>query len=1306
MRKKTAFVAAVALMFGTCLPAVPGSTFSVNAVNAAEGAQPNLMPNGGFESTVTTTRNKWTNNIEPAGGWGEWFASGSGKVTVDTSVYHEGSKSVRIDHDSSSRTALSITVPVSPGQHYKLGAWIKTDNAVSSGGVFARTQYLDSAGKKVGDGPATAKLSGTNDWTLRDALMSVPAGATKLKVEPFFETGTGKAWFDDVSLTKWDGLTGLGLDRSAASIGKNETIALAPIFTPADALDKSVVWTSSNPGVADVVDGLVTGTGYGTAVIKVTTKDGKLFAECQVSVEPPETMQSYDELRSIWHDKLVGGKQSNTSDPDIAAYLTGLAGKVTNAEGTGRWDTMAKSSGRTFLWSDLTSTTDSSQLSTAYGALRTMALAYAIEGSSLYGNEALRDDIIGGLDWMYENRYNERKTEYGNWWDWEIGTPQIVNDILVLMYDDLTPEQIGNYIKPIDRFVRDPKVRTLNGVKETGANLLDKAFVVSLRGVLGKLGAKIVQGRDAMGPEFVYASKGDGVYEDGSLVQHTNIAYTGGYGSVWLNRAADMMLLLNGSPWPVEDPNVNNVYDWVFDSFEPVIYKGLMMDMVNGRGISRQTAGNARGVIMTILRLAESAPSDQKLAIKRMVKEWIVTDKSFANYTDGLPVYEMNLVKKLMGDASITPRGELVKHQVFAGMDRVVHLRPGYGFGISMFSDRISAFEYGNGENVKGWYTGIGMTYLYDDDLSQYRDDYWPTVDSYRLAGTTTDGSYLTPKDWASYLNPRSWVGGSSIEGLYGAAGMDFSLDKSTGSKLQGKKSWFSFDDEIVALGSGISGTDGRKVETIVDNRKLNDSGGNSLTVNGTVKPDAAGWSESLSNVEWAHLEGNAPNTGIGYYFPGKADISGLRENRTGAWKDINSGGSSDPLTHSYMSLAFDHGVNPANASYSYVLLPNKDAAATELYSRNPSVEIVSGTNDVHAVKETSLGITAANFWKAGTADFITSSNPASVMVRETDGELKLAVSDPTQKQGVVTIELNKRELSLVGKDDTVEVVQTSPTVIVKVNVGGSAGKTHVASFRDTVTPVTSDDAANGWHTSSQTVTLTATDAGSGVAGTFFSINGGAESQGGSVELSEDGVFEISYFSVDVAGNREQAKSAQVRIDRTGPSVEAPAAAGGSVAISVYRTDAVNISFTITDPLSGVASAEVKLDGGMVSQPVSLSPLTLAAGDHTIVVTAADNAGNVTVQPFTLKVLMDADHLDDMLQYAAAQGWITHHGILNSLMSKAEHIQKQLSGGEVKSQAFKPLQNEVQAQAGKKIEAGFASKLLADIEYMISRLSE
>lgn len=258
----------------------------------------------------------------------------------------------------------------------------------------------------------------------------------------------------------------------------------------------------------------------------------------------------------------------------------------------------------------------------------------------------------------------------------------------------------------------------------------------------------------------------------------------------------------------------------------------------------------------------------------------------------------------------------------------------------------------------------------------------------------------------------------------------------------------------------------------------------------------------------------------------------------------------------------------------------------------------------------------------------------------------------------------------------------------------------------DSVAPVTTDDAVSGWQASTQTVAFTASDAGSGAADTFFSVNGGAETRGAAVELNEDGVHEIHYYSVDAAGNREQVKSAQARIDRTGPAVESPAAASDTVTISVYRSDTVNIPFTVTDSLSGVASAAATLDGEAVALPVLADPLTFAVGDHSLVVTAADHAGNITVRTFTLHMVMDEEHLDDMLRYAADQGWIPHHGILNSLMSKVEHIRNKLERGQDKRQLYQAFINEVKAQTGKKIDADFAGKLLADIEYLIGRLSE
>lgn len=204
--------------------------------------------------------------------------------------------------------------------------------------------------------------------------------------------------------------------------------------------------------------------------------------------------------------------------------------------------------------------------------------------------------------------------------------------------------------------------------------------------------------------------------------------------------------------------------------------------------------------------------------------------------------------------------------------------------------------------------------FLYNADALQFNDGFWPTVNPFRLPGTASDGAPRRSPKTAS----KSWVGGTSIDGLYGAAGMDLNPDNST---LAGKKSWFLLDDEIVALGEGIHSTDNRKIETIVENRKINANGDNALTINGQIQPAQLGWADTVEGVRWAHLEGNVPGAGVGYYFPDPAAVTGLRESRTGAWSNINQGDSGAPITRNYVSLALEHGTQPSDAAYSYVLL-------------------------------------------------------------------------------------------------------------------------------------------------------------------------------------------------------------------------------------------------------------------------------------------------------------------------------------------------------------------------------------------------
>lgn len=87
-------------------------------------------------------------------------------------------------------------------------------------------------------------------------------------------------------------VTGISLDRSAATIAVGDTLQLSVTVEPEDAETVEVTWSSDDEGVASVSgDGLVTGIATGTAVISVSSSEGGFTAECEITVAeevPPQ----------------------------------------------------------------------------------------------------------------------------------------------------------------------------------------------------------------------------------------------------------------------------------------------------------------------------------------------------------------------------------------------------------------------------------------------------------------------------------------------------------------------------------------------------------------------------------------------------------------------------------------------------------------------------------------------------------------------------------------------------------------------------------------------------------------------------------------------------------------------------------------------------------------------------------------------------------------------------------------------------------------------------------------------------------
>src|SRR6266436_3066123 len=516
----------------------------------------------------------------------------------------------------------------------------------------------------------------------------------------------------------------------------------------------------------------------------------------------------FDTLRLYWQNYLI----SNGGSPSSIASTA-----------NSNWSAMNTNSSRTYLWSDLPFGSVSANIVSTYNRLQAMALGWATPGSSLQGNTSLANAVAGGLDWMNTNVYATNATEYDNWFHWEISGPQSLNNTAVLLYAALGGVQITNYNNAVDRF--SPGGAGAKYGWMTGANTSDKVLVVAIRGILGKDSGKLSSAQTNLSPVFLYVTSGDGFYADGSFVFHSKIAYTGHYGLVLLGDIPKLVNLLQGSAWQITDPNLTNVYNWAINSFEPLIYNGVMMDMVRGRTVSwsyETESEDGASTLSAMRQIAKFAPAATGLALT-----------NFAN-------------------SPRLPSGQF--H--FASMDRVVALRTNFGFGISMSSSRIANYESINGGNLHGWFTGDGMTYLYIGSTeNQFNSDFWPTVDPDHLPGTTVETNSHSNSAGEATTTDQNWVGGAQVANAYGLAGMSLHAWNTT---LYGKKSWFMLDNEIICLGAGIACGGPAEVHTTAENRRLGNPVASAFTLNGASITPTIGWSSNLSGASpsWCALSG------------------------------------------------------------------------------------------------------------------------------------------------------------------------------------------------------------------------------------------------------------------------------------------------------------------------------------------------------------------------------------------------------------------------------------------------------------------
>ncbi|HGZ8669253.1 TPA: polysaccharide lyase 8 family protein [Staphylococcus aureus] len=675
----------------------------------------------------------------------------------------------------------------------------------------------------------------------------------------------------------------------------------------------------------------------------------------------------YEKLRNTWLNVNYGYNQYDENNDAMKKKF-----EATENDAKKLLEDMKTESDRKYLWeSSKDLDTKSADMTRTYRNIEKIAEAMKHPKTTLKNDEN-KKKVKDALEWLHKNAYGKEpdkkvaaltsnfknkttgKNTNLNWWDYEIGTPKSLTNTLILLKEDFTDEEKKKYTAPIKTFApKSDEILSSVGKAEPakGGNLVDIAKVKFLESIIEEDTTMMKESIDAFNKVFTYVQSNatgkerNGFYKDGSYIDHKDIPYTGAYGVVLLEGISQMMPMIKETPFNDSNQNNTTLKSWIDDGFMPLIYKGEMMDLSRGRAISREneTSHSASATVMkSLLRLSDAMDESTKAKYKQIVKTSVNSDSSYKQ-NDYLSSYsDISKMKSLMEDSTISTNGLTQQLKIYNDMDRVTYHNKDldFAFGLSMTSKNVARYESINGENLKGWHTGAGMSYLYNSDVKHYRDNFWATADMKRLAGTTTlDNEIL--KDTDDKKSSKTFVGGTKFDDQHASIGMDFENQDKT---LTAKKSYFILNDKIVFLGTGIKSTDSSKNPvTTIENRKAN---GYTLYTD-DKQTTASNINDQETNSVFLEST-NKPKNNIGYHFLNKSKITVKKESHTGKWSDINKSQKSEDKKDEYYEVTQKH--SNTDDKYAYVLYPG--ITKDNFKSKASQVTIIQQDDDFHVVKD------------------------------------------------------------------------------------------------------------------------------------------------------------------------------------------------------------------------------------------------------------------------------------------------------------------------------------------------------------------
>ncbi len=486
-----------------------------------------------------------------------------------------------------------------------------------------------------------------------------------------------------------------------------------------------------------------------------------------------------------------------------------------------------------------------------------------------------------------------------NWWAWQIGIPHSLGETLAWAGDAMQPASrlglLASYRHLVEAIwpFHPAANRMSTALSFLGYGLAaeDPDYLARARDWAVQASA-LVDGA-ALDPQ--------GFRRDATYFYH-GATVNLGYGREHYLNLAQVMHILEGSPWAIPPETAENAVRFLLDFMRWTIAGDAFDPFIVGRGISMsEEAMNANRVLEGSLLLAGlKIPRRQDVGAcaARLLADGV---KPMSNFAERLA--------RSLPDAAPHPQGV----RYFADAEYLAARRPTWHATIKMASWRTKAYLGINRTNLKGWHLSDGHLVLRTDG-SEYRGGVIPSMDWERLTGITRADAFKIPAETMGH----SWFVTGTDNHQLGCCGIDFVIRNLDRNELLARKSWFILDDAIVAMGSGIHCDGDHEVETIIRHVAVPEE---------AELPEFRAECRFLAGHDCAYILPEAPRVTVTCAWR-TGRFTDLRQDPPNAAMAPDAG----ECRRRFWTAIIPHGRQPRDAGYVMIYLPGKSVAEAEAW--------------------------------------------------------------------------------------------------------------------------------------------------------------------------------------------------------------------------------------------------------------------------------------------------------------------------------------------------------------------------------------